>query len=222
MLFSAILVFFTSHFLTALAATANSSHTSGTGSCKLRAYWVKSLASYLFDPTNDCLGLNKILKTVNQDKTFNFCAADPDVVLNYINVSLSGDSNFSGVRPDNLPRPCEVHEWYYGTYGGKLREPFCQSATEISVRVYEGNSTAASTQPYLTVIHGARDQCRAKFKSDLKSIGDPDLAGIGVSPDLTNLVRRHYVSLTRYYRSSRRKLWEWYSYHSSTWLLFGL
>jgi hypothetical protein len=183
MLFLAILLCLTSHFSITLATGANSSDVSGTRSCKLREYWVKNLSSYLFDPTNDCLGLNSILKTVNQDKTFNFCSADPDVVLKYINSSLSL------VNPNNLPQPCEVREWYYGTYGGRLREPFCQNATEIAVRVDTSrNSTPASTQPYLTVIHGARDLCRAKFKSDLKSIGDPDLAGIGVSLDPTKFV----------------------------------
>jgi hypothetical protein len=65
------------------------------------------------------------------------------------------------------------------------------------------------------------NQCLAKFKSDLKSIGDPDFAGIGVSLGPTKSLRR-YVSLTRCSRFCRRKLWEWYSYHSSTWLLFGL
>jgi hypothetical protein len=122
--------------------------------------------------------LSKILETVNRNHNhnFNFCAADPDVVLAYINSSLSSVAD--GIRP----KPCEVRQWYYGTYGGKMKKPFCQNATEINLQVYKSKKPdAARTQPYLAVFHGARGSCAQKFTSDLKSIGDPDLAGPGVS-----------------------------------------
>lgn len=171
---------FTIYFLTASATSTNSSHASSTEPCKLRSRWRKDLTPSSFDPTQDCWGLNKILETVNHDnKKYNFCAADPDVVLAYINSSLSA------LTAGNRPRPCEVHQWYYGNYGGRLEKPFCQNATEIALEVDKSRSPLpARTQPYLTVFHGARSSCALKFNSDLKSIGDPDLAGPGVRSNL--------------------------------------
>ena len=175
-----IILCFTIHFLITEATSANSSHaSSSTEPCKLRSTWRKSLTSS-FDPTQDCLGLSKILETINHDHTFNFCAADPDVVLAYINSSLSK------LIDRNHPRPCEVRQWYFGTYGGRLKKPFCQNATEINLQVQKSKEPiSARTQPYLTVFHEARSLCARKFTSDLKSIGDPDLAGPGVGLNLS-------------------------------------
>ena len=182
---------FTIHTLITSATSANSSHALSTEPCKLRGNWRKSLTPSWFDPTQDCLGLSKILETVNHDHKFNFCAADPDVVLTYINSSLSKLPNA------NRPQPCEVRQWYYGTYGGRLKRPFCQNATEINLQVYKSKDpTPARTQPYLTVFHGARSSCAQKFTSDLKSIGDPDLAGPGVSLNLSRIERHRSASLT--------------------------
>jgi hypothetical protein len=179
MLFSSIIICFTSYFLITVATRANSSHASSAEPCKLRNYWRKNLRPFSFDPTNDCRDLNKILVTVNQDRKLNFCAADPDVVLKYINSSLSG------LPPRDRPRPCEVRQWYYGNYGGKLKKSFCQNATDIAVQVNTSHdSRPAQTQPYSAVFHGPRTLCNAKFKADLKSIGNPDVAGSGVSSDL--------------------------------------
>ncbi|KAF2825862.1 hypothetical protein CC86DRAFT_382846 [Ophiobolus disseminans] len=69
-----------------------------------------------------------------------------------------------------------------------MKRPFCENATAIN-RLLAAHShdptqrydnTPARTQPYLSVFHGARNECNQKFKSELKSIGDPDLAGVGV------------------------------------------
>jgi hypothetical protein len=159
MLFASILLCLTTHFRPTLATSPNSTHASPPGSCKLRSYWRNHLDPSSFIPTDD----------------FNFCAADPDVVSAYINTSLSP------LSLNNRPRPCEVRAWYYGNYGGKLKVPFCQNATEIAVRVDRShNSTWAGAQPYNTVIHRARASCSLKFKADLQAIGDPDLAGPGV------------------------------------------
>lgn len=183
---------FTIHFLVTSATSANSSHASSTESCKLRGKWRNSLTPSWFDPTQDCLGLSKILETVNHDHKFNFCAASPDVVLAYINSSLSK------LADGNRPRPCEVRQWYYGTYGGKMKKPFCQNATEINLQVYQSKDPIpARTQPYLTVFHGARSSCAQKFTLDLKSIGDPDLAGPGVSLNLLRIERHRVALLTR-------------------------
>lgn len=170
----------TIHTLITSATSTNSSHASPSEPCKLRTKWRNSLTPSLFDPTSDCLGLSKILETVNHDHTFNFCAADPGIVMAYINSSLSQ------LSASNRPRPCEVREWFYGTYGGKMKKPFCQNATLINVQGYKSkDNLLARTQPYLTVFHGARTSCARKFTSDLKSIGDPDLAGPGVRPNLS-------------------------------------
>ncbi|KAF2994010.1 hypothetical protein E8E13_002791 [Curvularia kusanoi] len=175
MKFLSIILCFALHSLITSATSANSSHASSSESCKLRGKWRSRLTPSWFDPTQDCLGLSKILETVNRNHHFNFCAADPDVVLAYINSSLSSVQD--GIRP----KPCEVRQWYYGTYGGKMKKPFCQNATEINLQVYKSKKPdAARTEPYLTVFHGPRSSCARKFTSDLKSIGDPDLAGIGV------------------------------------------
>jgi hypothetical protein len=184
-------IILTIYCLITSTTSANSSHASSTEPCKLRDNWRNSLTPFWFDPTKDCLGLSKILETVNHDRKFNFCAADPDVVLAYINSSLSS------LKDGNRPRPCEVRQWYFGTYGGKLKKPFCQNATEISLQVFKSKKPfPARTQPYLTVFHGARSLCAGRFKLDLKSIGDPDVAGPGVSLNLSRIERHRSASLT--------------------------
>jgi hypothetical protein len=176
---SSIIICFTIHFLTTLATSSNSTHASSSGPCKLRSYWRKHLDVSVFTPIHDCRSLSKILETVNRDRHFNFCAADPDVVSTYIITSLSA------LKSHNRPQPCEVRAWYYGTYGGKLKTPFCQNATDIAVKVdTTKDSTAARAQPYNTVFHGPRTLCSLKFKADLQAIGDPDLAGPGVRLNL--------------------------------------
>lgn len=186
-----IILCFTIYCLITSATSANSSHASSTEPCKLRGKWRDNLTPSWFDPTQDCLGLSKILETVNHDHKFNFCAADPDIVLAYINSSLSS------LTDANRPRPCEVRQWYYGTYGGKLKKPFCQNATDINLQVFKSKDPIpARTQPYLTVFHGPRSACARKLTSDLKSIGNPDLAGPGVSLNLSRIERHRSASLT--------------------------
>jgi len=161
--------------LSVAAPGSNSSHAQPKETCKLRSYWITHVKSTEYNPTNDCRGLNEILQIVNRNDAFDFCKADPDTVMKYINSSLSV------LKPQNQPRPCEVHQWYYGNYGGKFKQPFCQNATNIAVEVNRSHKKdAAQTQPYMNVIHRARGLCHEKLKIDLQSIGDPDIGGIGV------------------------------------------
>ncbi|CAI6340483.1 unnamed protein product [Periconia digitata] len=156
-------------------STINSTHDTIIEGCKLRAGWRKNLAS--FDATQDCRSLNEILGTAKYLHQVDFCAAKPDIVLKYINASLSKS-------PGGQPKSCEVNHWYYGDYGGKQAQPFCRNATDIVSKGYGTNKTynkyLTRTQPYLSVFHGPRSACNEKLKSDLEAMGDPDISGIGV------------------------------------------
>lgn len=174
---SSLLIFFLFvQLFPVVAAQSNSSHSQSKDACKNRSSWIKHVKTTSFSPTNDCRGLNEILKVVNGDRKFDYCKAEPAILMKYINSSLPT------LKPQVRPRPCEVLQWYYGNPGGKSKQSFCQNATKIAVEVNRSRKKdAAQTQPYYNVIHGARGLCHEKFKADLQSIGEPDVTGIGVS-----------------------------------------
>ncbi|CAJ2501301.1 Uu.00g041540.m01.CDS01 [Anthostomella pinea] len=137
--------------------------------CRPRKAWKESLVTQSFDATRDCRDLNRILETVNQDKSFNFCAADTSVVIDYINKSLIMP------KASNQPKPCEIQLWWFG--GPGVGEAFCRNATDIAVQVYKTrNFTFDKAQPYESVIQAPRAYCHEHLEAELASIGNPDIA----------------------------------------------
>ncbi|KAK8116965.1 uncharacterized protein PG998_005246 [Apiospora kogelbergensis] len=149
--------------------------------CHYRSHWVKWISSGYFDGKQNCGDLNYILQVVNKDKKkMDFCLAERQHVFGYIREGLR-PSLGSGENKGKMPEDCEIDRWWYEGKYPKTREAFCKTATRIARANGKKNRTAAAqAQPYKNLIHGPRSQCHNKFREELATIGNPDVAGPGV------------------------------------------
>lgn len=149
--------------------------------CQARSDFVKRLSPVQFDATQNCGDLNYILQAVNKDKKYDYCSADRQHVVGYIREAFRPALGGTKKMPDD----CEIEQWWYE--GNYPRSPvaFCKNATAIaSTRDKKTRFNLTRAQPFFNVIHGPRTLCHDLLRKDLATIGNPDVAGPGVSRPL--------------------------------------